>query len=72
MFVHEFSLLIAVSLPFAILSAIHAGLWASGERETLELPVVRGYSAITLETAPKMTAARSRTPENEPEYLLAA
>jgi hypothetical protein len=72
MFVHEFSLLIAVSLPIAILSAIHAGLWAAGERETLELPVVRGYSAITLETAPAAAAAPASTPENDEEFRLAA
>ena len=72
MFVHEFSLLIAVSLPITILSAIHAGLWASGERETLMLPVVRGYSAVTVETAPEMACAPAITPENEPEYRLAA
>ena len=72
MFVHEFSLLVAVSLPIAILSAILAGLWASGERETVELPVVRGYSAITLETAAEMAPAPSFTPENDADYRLAA
>ena len=72
MFVHEFSLLVAASLPIAILSAIHAGLWASGERETLELPVVRGYSAITLETAPKTASAPAHTPENDADFRLAA
>jgi hypothetical protein len=72
MFVHEFSLLVAISLPFAILSAIHAGLWASGERDTLELPVVRGYSAITLETAPQAATAPVPTPENDADFQLAA
>jgi hypothetical protein len=72
MFVHEFSLLVAASLPIAILGAIHAGLWASGERETLELPVVRGYSAITLETAPEVASAQAYKPENDADYRLAA
>ena len=72
MFVHEFSLLIAASLPIAILSAIHAGLWASGERDTLELPVVRGYSAITLETAPEIASVPVDTPENDVDFRLAA
>ena len=72
MFVHEFSLLIAVSLPITVLGAIHAGLWASGERETLLLPVVRGYSAVTVETAPVMASIPAGSPENEPEYRLAA
>ena len=72
MFVHEFSLLIAISLPIAVLSAIHAGLWAAGERETLELPVVRGYSAITLETAPKAASAPVFAPENDADFRLAA
>lgn len=72
MFVHEFALLIAVSTPIVTLCFIHAGLWAAGERETLMLPVVRGYSAVTVETAPKAAPAPIRAPQNETEYRLAA
>jgi hypothetical protein len=72
MFVHEFALLIAVVTPHAVLCAIHAGLWAAGERDTLVIPVVRGYSAITLETAPAELPAPARTPENDEEFRLAA
>ena len=51
MFVHEFALLVAIATPVAVLCAIHAGLWAAGERDTLILPGMRGYPAIALEAA---------------------
>jgi hypothetical protein len=34
MYVHEFSLLIAIASPIAALCSIHAGLCAAGERDT--------------------------------------
>ena len=76
MFVHEFALLVAASTPLAVLTSIHAGLWASGERETLIIPVVREYPRIevvdTEELAAPAPAPAPTIPQNELDYRLAA
>lgn len=73
MFVHEFALLIAIAEPLAILCCMHAGLWASGERETLILPVVREYPRIEIVDTEAMEApAPLPTIPQDDEYRLAA
>jgi hypothetical protein len=74
MFVHEFALLIAIAEPFAILFCVHAGLWASGERDTLILPVVREYPRIEIVDTEEMDAPAPMPtiPQNQPDYRLAA
>lgn len=70
MYVHEFALLIAVATPIAVLCAIHAGLWASGERDTLVLPLVATYpDAIRWEMTEEVPRS---TPENDDHFQLAA
>ena len=74
MYVHEFALLLATASPFAVLGAMHAGLWAAGERDTLILPVVREYPRIEIvdtETL-EIPAPTPTIPQNEPEFALAA
>ena len=73
MFVHELALLIAFATPLAALCAMHAGLWAAGERDTLMVPVMRDFPRIALEAAAAETPAPMPTiPQNEEEFLLAA
>ena len=73
MFMHEFALLIAASVPFAVLCSIHAGLWAAGERDTLILPVMGAYpAAVEWETVAETPAPMPTIPQNEDDFRLAA
>lgn len=74
MFVHEFALLIAIAEPLAILCCMHAGLWASGERDTLVLPLVREYPRIEIVDTEEMEipAPTPTIPQNDDDFRLAA
>ena len=74
MFVHEFALLVAASTPLAVLGSIHAGLRASGERDTLVIPVVREYPRIEIvDTEEQAAPAPLPTiPQNDEDFRLAA
>ena len=73
MYAHEFALLVAVASPFAILCAMHAGLWAAGERDTLMLPGLRTWPALAIEAeAAEMPAPQPTIPQNDEDFRLAA
>jgi hypothetical protein len=74
MFAHEFALLLAATTPFATLGAIHAGLWAAGERDTLILPVMRDYPRMEIvdTMAMEFTTATPKIPQDELDFRLAA
>jgi hypothetical protein len=74
MFAHEFALLIAAASPFATLCAMHAGLWAAGERDTLVLPVMRDYPRVEIVDTMEMefVIAAPTIPQNDMDFRLAA
>ena len=73
MLVHEFALLLAIATPAAVLFCMHAGLWASGERDILMVRALGGYPALEIEPeAVDVPSPLPTIPQNDEDFRLAA
>jgi hypothetical protein len=73
---HAYALLVAVSVPVSTLLAMNVWLYLAGERDTLMLPGLRGWTAVEM-TPPKAeesapAPAPAAVAANEEPFRLAA
>ncbi len=75
-FFQEYSLLIAVSTPVAVLVAMNVALWLSGERDTLVMPGFMSFPSRPIEPAiedvsPATEGATTEAAANDEERIAA-